>query len=59
MKHPVMILNVAGDKGQLKAAILCDKLVNTGIRHMYEKVGDCHTVTVDESNVAMALGGIR
>ncbi len=56
IKTPVMILNHEGDRGKLKATILCERLVNAGIAHLYEKVGDCHTVTVAEANVAVAMG---
>jgi hypothetical protein len=55
MKNPVIVLNSPGDKGQLKASILCDRLTWSGITHLYAKVGDCHTVTIDESDVARAL----
>jgi hypothetical protein len=59
MKNPVMIFNVAEeDRGQLKAALLCDRLVWMGIAHCYEKVGVCHTVTVEEGDVGRALDGV-
>jgi hypothetical protein len=52
MKTPVIVLNRPGDRGHMKAMILCDKLVEFGVKHMYEQVGDCHTVTVEESDVS-------
>lgn len=57
MKNPVTILNVDGDKGRLKAAIIADRCIWSGIEFHYALVGTQHTVTVAESNVKVALGG--
>lgn len=48
----VMILNT--DK-QIKAAILCDALVWSGIGFQFEVVGIQYCVTVKESDVSQAL----
>ena len=56
MKDPVIVLNFAGDRGNLKALNLCDRLVYVGIAHLYEKVGDCYTVTVAEKDVSKLAG---
>lgn len=55
MKHPVTILNEAGDNAPLKASILCGKLLWAGITHQFEMVGSCATVTVQEKDVKTAL----
>lgn len=51
---PVMILN---SEHQRKAAILCDRLVWSGIAFRFEQVGAQFTVTVAESDVKAALEG--
>lgn len=50
--NQVMILNT--DK-QLKAAILTDKLVWSGIAFQFEQVGIQYTITVAETDVNQAL----
>ena len=56
MTNPVIVLNVVGDRGHLKALNLCDRLIHMAIAHYYEKVGDCHTVSVAESDVSKLAG---
>jgi hypothetical protein len=52
---PSIILNVAGDRGKLKARIFSDKLLEVEITFQFKRAGECFTIAVDESKVRMAL----
>lgn len=54
MQSPSYVMLLNTDK-QIKAAILCDRLVWAGIMFAFEVVGVQYTVTVAESDVAKAL----
>ena len=51
----VMIHNMPGTRGKLKANILSDRCVEREIAFQYEKVGDCYTISVDEDDARAAL----
>lgn len=52
----VMVINIPGEHGKLKASIVVDRCVYNGIACRYELVGECHTVSVLEDNVKAAMG---
>lgn len=56
MKQPVIVVNMVGDKGRLKASIVADRCLWAGITYTYQLVGECHTITVSEADVRKAMG---